>query len=447
MYNRLINYITTLLLIVGCSAAVQASGHIANVSVIRGTNDSLVLSNIIKVVLQQHPSIQEAQEAIKAADARISLAKTAYQPNVDATASYTRIGPAPSFDFPGFGKVSLAPANNYNTSINYSQNIYDFGKTESAIAVENETKELAKLTIDQIKQRLALTVVNSFYTLAYLQEALIIKEKEITTLHEHLDFINKKKETGSATQYEVLTTKVKISTTENQKLDLLAAIKIQQGVLNSLMGQAENTVIHAKSELISSLIPVQSDSLFSYAFHHRDEIKISNEKTNIAELHYKAIKTELKPSFNAYASVGGKNGYVPDINKYTPNFSAGIGFKVPIIDAYRNRSNLLLAKSAITSNALDTEVAKRSIINDVVENDANREAALKKIDQYASQLADALEALALAETSYQNGTLTNLDLIDATLSVSESRLLLLKSKMDYSVSLYRLKMALGDRLY
>jgi outer membrane protein TolC len=138
---------------------------------------------------------------------------------------------------------------------------------------------------------------------------------------------------------------------------------------------------------------------------------------------------------------------VPDINKYTANFAAGIGLKVPIIDAYRNRSNMLLAKSAITSNSLDTEVTKRSIINDVVENDANREAALKKIDQYKLQLDQALEAQDLADNSYKAGAITNLDLIDATMTVAESRLQLLKSKIDYSVSLYRLKMALGDRLY
>ena len=447
MNNRLFRYITTFLLIVSCSAAVQSNGQNVNVSANKGANDSLVLSQIIKVVLDQHPSIQEAQEAIKAADLKIALAKTAYQPTVDGNASYTRIGPAPSFDFPGFGKISLAPADNYNTSIDYHQSIYDFGKTASEVAVETENRELAKLSIDQIKQRLAITVVNSFYTLAYLQEALIIKEQQITTLYEHLDFVNKKKETGSATQYEVLTTKVKISATENQKIDLLAAIKIQQGALNSLMGQPEYTTIHAKTELALSMLPVQSDSLLSYAFTHRDEMKISKEKTNIAELRLKAIQTQLKPSLNAFASVGGKNGYVPDINKYTPNFAAGIGFKVPIIDGYRNRSNLLLAKSAITSNTLNTETTKRTIINDVVENDANREAALKKIDQYALQLTQAQEALGLAETSYQNGTLTNLDLIDATMSVAESRLQLLKSKIDYSVTLYRLKMALGDRLY
>ena len=447
MNNRLLKYITTFLLIVSCSAAVQLYGQNVNVSANKGANDSLVLSQIIRVVLDQHPSIQEAQEAIKAADIKIALAKTAYQPTVDGNASFTRIGPAPSFDFPGFGKISLAPANNYTTSIDYHQNIYDFGKTASEVAVETENRELAKLSIDQIKQRLAIMAVNTFYTLAYLQQAIIIKEQQITTLHEHLDFVIKKKETGSATQYEVITTKVKISATENQKLDLEAAIKIQQGVLNVLMGQPENTIIHAKTELVASLIVLQPDSLLSHAFNHRDEMKISKEKTNIAELHLKALQTQLKPSLSAFASVGGKNGYVPDINKYTPNFAAGIGFKVPIIDAYRNRSNLQLAKSAITSNSLDTEVTKRSIINDIVENDANRETALKKIDQYKLQLDQAQEAQDLAENSYKAGVITNLDLIDATMTVAESRLQLLKSKIDYSVSLYRLKMALGDRLY
>ena len=448
MHNHLTNYIATLCLLLSCSAAVQASEKVSStVSDGRGTNDSIVLSNIIKIVLQQHPSIQEAEETIKAADVRINLAKTAYQPEVDASASYTRIGPVPSFDFPGIGKITMAPANNFLTSVNYHQNIYDFGKTAGEVAIENENRVLAGLTIDQIKQRLALTVVNSFYTLAYLQEAIFIKEKQINTLHAHLDFVNKKKETGSATQYEVLTTKVKISATENQKLDLEAAITIQQGALNILMGRPDNTPILAKPELTASFLPVQTDSLLSYAFIHRDEVKISNEKINIAELRYKAIKTQMNPVFNAFASVGGKNGYIPNINTFTPNFAAGFGFRVPILDAYRSRNNLLLAKSAITSNTLETEVTKRSIINDVVENDANRIASIKKIAQYELQLTQAQEALGLAETSYQSGVITNLDLIDATMTVSESRLLLLKSKIDYSVSLYRLKMALGDRLY
>jgi outer membrane protein TolC len=43
--------------------------------------------------------------------------------------------------------------------------------------------------------------------------------------------------------------------------------------------------------------------------------------------------------------------------------------------------------------------------------------------------------------------ITNLDLLDANTSVSESSLMLLKARIDYVTSIYKLKAALGQRIY
>jgi outer membrane protein TolC len=411
------------------------------------SNDSISLETIIKQVVFQHPSIQSAVEALNAADARIAQAKSALHPMVDGEASYTRIGPVPSISIPGLGSFDMAPANVYNASINYYQNLFDFGKSDSEIAIEKESKELLKMNIEQVKQKLAINTVNSFYTLAFLQESLRIKDNQLNTLNAHLTFVEKRKETGSATQFEVLTTKVKISAIESQKLDIITAIKIQQGLLNTLMGRSEKTAFTVKPSLALLLTAIPSDSLVAYAINNRDEIKINKEKTTIAELRLKSTKTLLNPVVSAYASAGGKDGYFPNLNAPKLNFSAGVGLKVPIFDAYRNKNSQLQAKSSIISSQFETEVSKRNVINEVVENDANLIAALKKIEQFKMQLLQAQEALNLAETSYQNGTITNLDLLDATTSLSESKLLLLKAKIDYAVGQYRLKVSLGDRLY
>jgi outer membrane protein TolC len=74
-------------------------------------------------------------------------------------------------------------------------------------------------------------------------------------------------------------------------------------------------------------------------------------------------------------------------------------------------------------------------------------AAGTKINQFELQLSQALKAYSLAETSFKSGTITNLDLLDANTSVSESRLMLLKSRIDYAASIYKLKAALGERIY
>jgi outer membrane protein TolC len=74
-------------------------------------------------------------------------------------------------------------------------------------------------------------------------------------------------------------------------------------------------------------------------------------------------------------------------------------------------------------------------------------AAKKKITQFELQLSQALKAYSLAETSFKSGVITNLDLLDANTSVSESSLLLLKARIDYAVSVYKLKAAVGERIY
>jgi len=62
-------------------------------------------------------------------------------------------------------------------------------------------------------------------SLVYLQEAMKIKDTQIETLKQHLEFIQKKEETGSSTEYEVLSTKVRLSNAENQKVDIETARK------------------------------------------------------------------------------------------------------------------------------------------------------------------------------------------------------------------------------
>ena len=113
----------------------------------------------------------------------------------------------------------------------------------------------------------------------------------------------------------------------------------------------------------------------------------------------------------------------------------------------KNKLNLLQAQSAITSLSYESESAKRTISNEVNDALAYLNASKKKIAQFELQLQTALKAYALAEISFKSGTITNLDLLFANTSVSESRLMLLKARIDYVASVYKLKVALGERIY
>jgi len=409
-------------------------------------SDSLSLKPLIDQVISTHPTVKASEEALRNADTRIGLAKTSYYPFVDAGANFTNIGPVTKFTITDLGTFQLYPENNYSASVNYRQMIYDFGRTRTDIDIEKEGKILEEKTLEQVKQKMALATINNFYTLAFLQHAIKITDEQLSTLQAHLNYIETLKSTGSATDYQVLSTKVRISTAQSLKSDLVAALAIQQAYLCSLTGKS-NWAPVVKEELDIPAPLVADDSLLNYAYNNRDEMAINREKVALAELRYKLIKTLNNPFINAVVSGGGKNGYLPDLSQVKANYVAGVGISVPIFDGMKTKYNLLQAKSVINSLNFEDEGTRRNITSDITEAKEYMIAAMQKEQQFALQLDQAQEAYSLAEISFRSGTITNLELLDANTDVSQSRLLLLKSRIDYAVSIYRLKAALGERLY
>jgi outer membrane protein TolC len=409
--------------------------------------DSLSLRSVIQKVISNYPSVKVAEEAIRNADSKIALAKTGYNPVVDITASFANLAPVTKLSFPGLGTFQLYPANNYSASVNYEQLVYDFGRTHQNVEIENENKIIGEQALAQTKQKLSLLTVNNFYNLVYLQSAIKIKDEQLSTLNEHLQYIEKMMATGSATEYQLLSTKVRISTVESQKVDIVAALTSQQSSMNSLIGNSQGSNDVYKSELSVEPPIIPSDSVLSYAFRNRDEVLINEKKTSLAELRFGMTKLQNKPMLNFEASGGLKNGYIPDLNTITPNYVIGVGLRVPIFDGMKNKYNLAQAQSAINSLSYESDFTKRNISNEVYEAEALMYAAKKKVGQFELQLKQALKAYSLAETSFQSGVITNLDLLDANTSVSETSLMLLKARIDYVTSIYKLKAALGERIY
>jgi outer membrane protein len=204
-------------------------------------------------------------------------------------------------------------------------------------------------------------------------------------------------------------------------------------------------VVRTELSVDAPIIP--SDSIMLFAFHNRDEVLINEKRTALAELRYGMTKLQNKPLLSFQATGGAKNGYIPYLNKLTPNYVVGLGLRVPIFDGMKNKYNLAQAQSAITSLSYESEFAKRNISNEVYESEALLFAASKKVSQSELQLNQAIKAYSLAETSFKSGIITNLDLLDANTSVSESSLMLLKARIDYAVSVFKLKAALGQRIY
>ncbi len=409
--------------------------------------DTLSLDNAVSRVISSHPSIQAAARAVDEAGGRIGLAKSAYLPEVEAGASYSRVGPVPSFDFPGYGTIRLFPEDNYSAGINVSQLLYDFGRTARSIELARASKDLSDESLGLVRQNLAMTVISTYYGLLMIQESLRISNDELDNLGNHLAFILKKKETGSATDYEILSTKVKISVIENRKVDDLARQETLSAVMNALLGDPVDNTVYVSNDVGYTPGTRGSGSMINTALDNREELKLAGQKEKLAQMKYDLTKTSKYPTFAAFASGGGKNGYVPELNEFKLNFAAGVRLKIPLYDANREKNNLIIARAQIESARFQSEETRRQISSEVIRARAELNSSSKKIEQFEMQVRQAQQAFDLARTNYQAGAITNLDLLDAEISLATSRLMLTRARIDNELNVARLRMAMGEKLY
>lgn len=414
--------------------------------------DSLSLHMLINQVFENYPALKKTDKDLIAIDAKIGLTKTAYLPDVNFSATYSRVGPTTSITMPINGvneTFSLFPENVYNATLSLNQNIYDFGKTQKNVALDQQNKEMVLLTVDQTKQRLSTAVMAGYYTISYLNEAIRIKNEQLNNLKEHLNFVQKKAETGSALRYDITTTKVRISIIENQITDLETALNVQTSQLNSFLGNTNETKVMLKQPLYQVELLTSTDSLLQVAYRQRSEMKMALQKEEVVKSKLAVVQVQNNPSLNFFASGGYKNGYLntylQDVGKL--NFAVGVGLKVPVFDANRKKYIKIQTNAELEADQQETEVLRRNISNEIVEDRANVLSAFKKVNQSCLQLEQAQQAYELATVNYQAGTITNLDLLDSFNQLAESKLMVYKTKIDYSVSLTKLKLALGEKLY
>jgi len=411
--------------------------------------DSLSLSSVIERVIENYPAIIKAQKNIDAANEKINLAKTAYYPDINFSGQYVRIAPITEFDLSALhlGVMQMSVADNYGISLNLNQLIYDFGRTAKNTNIQKESKKIDELSLELTKQQIALAAAGTFYNIAFLQKALKIKDEELAALNEHLDFVQKKLAAGTATEYAVLSTQVRISTVENQRTDIETSLIAQKSQLNSFLGRPQSGDISVKAEINSEQSINSIENLTQTAYSNRTELKISEEKLQISKQKLGLLNSQYLPSLRLFASAGFKNGYIPNLYRFTPNFQAGVGLQVPIFDQGKTMYGKRATNSEIEANHQEVELTKLMIANDIVNCKTSIDAAQKKVQQSQMQLVQANKAYKLAQTSYNAGAITNLDLLDSYTNLSDSKLSLFKSQIEYTLNLLKLKIAKGEKIY
>ncbi len=394
----------------------------------------LTLSQTIDAVLARYPSIDAARAAIDAARARTMQSNADRLPQVSGQAGYTynSLRPYVAFSFPGgpSGAIYENVQDSYGLSVTARQLLTDFGRTDKIVEMARSGQITAQDALEDTVHQLGYQVIQSFYSVLLLRSSADVARKEIGALEEALRIAQKKFGAGSATKFDVLTTQVRLANSRNHLTDTLASLEKQENGLRQMLGRQLGTPLGIAGDFDADAPAIPESDAISDGLRNRPEMKLARDDEQTSRLKLDAADRGARPSLAAQVTGGVENGVVPNLYDNKGYLTAGLSLEVPIFTGRRVTGDRIEADAGVRSAQARERELSDTITTDVADAYSDLNAARARLGSADTLAAQAKEALALAQTRYANGVITNFELLDAQSSLRAAELGRLQARYD-----------------
>ncbi len=417
----------------------------------------LTLQEAIALTVSNHPLVEEARAELAAAQAAVGQAHSSYYPSIAGSGSYTRVEPNESVTFPGLGTFSLTQADNWDLHVGVNQVVYSAGRRGASVKLAEAESAAARIGVEQEKMDLAYETVQTFYAALFLEAQVSSLNQQLSDLEEHLAIIQKKRQTGSATTYDVLSTQASLASiqiqrndAENQEQRQLVALKALTGIdrhgsieLSGSFDASFPTGL-VDTDHLSSGSPDNAESYIAQALANQPQIKQALVAEDSARLNLQLAQLQRLPTLSASARVGYDNGLsLTDPNVLTLNWNVGVELSVPIFNGFELAYQIKQAQNKLNAARQNSAAIRRNITTEVLQAYGDLGAGREEVRDSLVQVNQAQEALDAAKVQYALGVITNVEYLDSETLLTQAKLDHLQAVYQQVLAQYELNRTLG----
>ena len=405
------------------------------------------LSSLIERAAKQNLDLKLALERVEEARAARGIARSAYFPSIDASASATRnrqrvIAPV----VPGSVKIVPAEYNNFQGGLGASWELDVFGGIRRGVQAASADVAAAEENGRDVRVILLGDVGRVYAQLRGFQRRLEIANKNIKTQQDTLDLTRARAKAGLATELDVSRAAAQLESTKAVVPTLLGGIDVSIHRLSVLLGEEPGAL---KSELenaspIPAAGPDVEVGLPSDLLERRPDIRRSEAQLAAATARIGEAKADLFPRFVLTGAAGRQASQLHDITLGAGNFfSVGPGISLPLFTGGRIRSNIAV------QNAREREALvsyQSSVLNaleevqDALVNYAQEQERRDRLNEAAQQSQVAVD---LATEQYKAGLTDFLSVLDAQRELYADEDQAVQSRTNVTTDVIALYRALG----
>ena len=292
-------------------------------------------------------------------------------------------------------------------------------------------------------------VQNTYYTLLLAKDSYLVVKQNYDNAVFTAATVEGKYKVGAASEYELLRAKVQVKNVEPDLLQSEIAIKQATLQLKVLMG----IDIEVPVSVASQLSDYQQSMYETVLNINRSDIS-GNTDLRALDLQTDYLKkavTVQKMSWSPTLALTANyhwttmNNGTPFKNlQWNPYSSVGVTLSIPIFQGGQRIYKVKQAQVAVNELGFQRETLERSIRMQVDLQIDNISKQVKQIDTNEAGMQEAEKAYSIIQKSYQIGAASFLDLRDAELALTASKLAYYQAIYNYLVANSDLQLLLGN---
>ncbi len=410
----------------------------------------LVLDEALRLALTQNPAILKAKKEIErrhgvTMETR-ALALPTVQINSDVT--HTDAYLLKTIDPP------LRPTQaQWEVSLQVQKTVFDAGAARSNIRAAKLSEEAALYDMQEAVLATLRQTRVAFYQVLLNRAMIRVQEESVRLLQEEWETQRDKFEAGTAPRFNVLRAEVEHANAQPQLIrarnnyrlalqDLARLLAVDIGSRSSL----DFTTFRVVGELDAPKIKIPSIAeLIQKAEKDRPLLKrmqnlVLQEKAGIS-----VARAGLFPKISAFAAYGyTKEETSSHLGANDGGYTAGLRGSWDVFDGLATQGKIEQSKARFQSAEVEMADAKRQVEIDVREAYSRLIEAIELIESQGKVVEQADESLRLAKSRFDVGSGTQLDVLNAQVSLTRARSTQLEARFDCHKAIAALNNAVGQ---
>lgn len=391
------------------------------------------------IALKNHPQIQSAEYAARAANQMTREERSAYYPL--AFGSLTGAGALPDSRLTAGGLNNPIIYNRYGNGLMLGQLITDFGRTGNLVASARLEAEASQQNVQSTRQDILLQVDRAYYGALRAQAVLRVAQQTVEARQLVADQVLALAKSKLKSDLDVSFANVNLAQAKLLLAQAQNGVEASFATLSAALGYSTEHTFTLQDTPLPSAPPSSFAQLLDEAFRQRPELIGERLKEQGARKFARAERDLWFPTISMLAGAGvTPYRQVPLVGHYA---AAGLNVNIPIFNgplfsARRARAQFQAQEENQNVRDLEDRIAR-----DVRVAWLNAQTAYQRLALTQQLLDQANLALDLAQARYKLGLGSIVELSQAQLNQTEAQIEQTSARYDYQIQFATLSYQFG----